>query len=151
MKAISEALKFSTAALSDLFTNFTLARRDSLLLSSTVARSSHTRSSLRSVNITSGSLFGSHVQPLIKREAETNRDRLLASHTQPQVQQRPVKRHAQDNRDSKPQASKHPKHQTPLQQDPPKQQSFSKQQPFKGKQSAPRPHPGKQSRKPHPQ
>ena len=100
IKSISEALKFSAATQADLLVGLNLARRDAILGASKIVKDHQTRRSLRVVDLTSGSLFGNHVKPLIKESAERNRDLIMANADNVHRSGGGQKRHAPDSQPS---------------------------------------------------
>ena len=81
IQAMAEGLKASSDAFTRAYLNAVIARRDAVLDASSVASSVSTKASLRAVPIQHGSLFGSHVQAILKHQADINRD--LALHSRP--------------------------------------------------------------------
>ena len=84
----SEALKSLTNSVARAHLSLAMVKRDSLLARSNSVRSTHTRTALRNAPISSGSYFGGLIGPLIKSQAEANRDMAFL------LPPRPTPRHA---------------------------------------------------------
>ena len=77
IQTLAQGLKASADVFARLHLNPILARRDLTMSASSVARTPALRSSLRSLPVSQAGLFNDHVQAVIRRQADVNRDMAL--------------------------------------------------------------------------